>query len=315
MIVRAKGIALALLLGVAFVSLLVAGGQCLAAPLGRDDPLSRARDAVRANASAIRSYAGIVSFEGYYQEPEDEKLQLNSKGRANVYYDGGRYHFRVKYETRLVKVRQVGRPGERVVEGKPDDLAIIYDGTKAQVVTYSRNIRPANCEIEVFRDLDDVGHLVTADPARFLLHFVGLDEQLRTLKRDAIAVTDLGSGTWRISFEPKAVPKAKVEVEVSSKAGYNPTRYRVVLPGWGEPTQEYSARWKKVGDIYYVEQVVMVKRRLHHHETGYRMSMSRSVFQYKSFEPNVKVDAKLFTLDCLAIPPRTRTLDLRPEKR
>jgi hypothetical protein len=42
---------------------------------------------------------------------------------------------------------------------------------------------------------------------------------------------------------------------------------------------------------------------------------NRSILQYKSFEPNAKVDAKLFTLDRLTIPPGTSTMDHRRQGR
>jgi hypothetical protein len=311
MIVRTKGRLGVRLLGVASVWLLLAGGQRLAAapaPLDRDEVLKRASDAVKANARLIRSGAGVFTFEVHAKEPEVEELRLISKGRANVYFDGGKYHFRVKYETRLVKVGVVGRPGVTVADWKPDDLAIIDDGEKTQVVTWSKAIRPTGCEIEVFPGRESSTHSSMAEPTRHLLGYLGLEEQLRGSKRDAIRITDLGTGVWRVGFEPKVAPGGKLEIELSSEAGYNPTRYRLLLPGQSDPFQEYSARWKKAGDVYYVERLVMDFGVHRKGKTGHRL-----VFQYQSFEPNAKVDPKLFTLDCLTILPGTRTLDHRPQ--
>jgi hypothetical protein len=45
------------------------------------------------------------------------------------------------------------------------------------------------------------------------------------MRREEIQVTDLGSGNYRLSYEPRAIPKGKVEIDVSSKANYNPTRH------------------------------------------------------------------------------------------
>lgn len=42
-------------------------------------------------------------------------------------------------------------------------------------------------------------------------------------------------------------------------------------------------------------------------------SIERSVFEYKSFEANPKLDSELFTLKGVEIPAGTRFLDRRPD--
>jgi hypothetical protein len=137
---------------------------------------------------------------------------------------------------------------------------------------------------------------------------------MKTVKRDAMEVTERDGGVWRLSYQPFARSKDRFEIEISSKAGYNPTRFRVVNPAVDKPAYDCSAKWTKSGDNWHVEELVKDFRYRSQEKPG--STLERSVFRYKSFKPNAKVDAKLFTLDCLTIPPGSRTFDHRPpEKR
>ncbi len=118
---------------------------------------------------------------------------------------------------------------------------------------------------------------------------------------------------FRLSYEPKAIPKGRVEIDVSSQANYNPTRLRVLLPQWNEDYEYCLAKWKKTRDVWHVEELDMTTRFRRSDKPTYRID--HSVYRSESFEPNVKVDLQLFTLDCLTIPPRTRTLDHRPKEK
>ena len=100
---------------------------------------------------------------------------------------------------------------------------------------------------------------------------------------------------------------------MSSKANYNPTRFRVLHSDWDRDSEECTAKWKKSGEVWYVEELDMTMRIRLSDKPTYRMT--HSIYRCESFEPNAKIDPQLFTLDCLTIPAGTRTLDRRPKEK
>ncbi|HEY7314505.1 MAG TPA: hypothetical protein VH643_34470 [Gemmataceae bacterium] len=305
-----------LFLSIALACLTFAVGLA-AVPLKREGIVKRATDASRASTETIRSGTGVVAFESYVQEPEEKESRLWAKGTVKVYFKDEKYHFRFNYETKRIRTTYLDRQGkkkeEKIAEWKPDDLAIICDGTKVQVVTFTKRIRPAGCRVEIYDNLVNTPTVVKGDLTRIWLQHVGLDRIVKTMKQDTIQITDLSGGDYRLSYEHKEKPKDRIEIDVSSDAKYNPTRYRMLLPGWDDAHEECSAKWKTVGDVWYVTELVMTSRYRYSDKPTYRMERSR--YRYETFEPNAKVDAQLFTLDCLKIPPETRTMDRRPREK
>lgn len=299
-------------------SIWLAFAKGLAAPVPKLDVVKWATDASKASAEAIRSGAGVVAFESYVQEPEAMEARLWAKGKVNVYFKDEKYHFRFNYETKKVRTtyhdRQGNKKEEKIVEWKPDDLAIIFDGTKVQEIAFSQRIHPSGCQIGVFDTLRNTPSTVKEDLTRLWLKEVGLARDLKTVKREAIQVTGLGEGVFRLSYEVPWGPKgARVEIDVSSKANYNPTRYRVLMNNWDKVCKECSAKWKKADGVWYVAELEMTHRIRYSDKPTYLME--RSVYRAERFDSNAKVDPQLFTLDCLTIPPRTRTLDHRPQEK
>ncbi len=287
----------------------------IAAPAPKPDVVKRAADSSKSCLEALRSGAGVVAFENYLQEPDAKEVRLCAKGKVNVYFKDEKYHFRFNYETkktRTIYVDKQGNKEEKIVEWKPDDLATIFDGTKVQQVTYMQGIRPSGCNIDIFDSLPHTPISVREDLTRRWLGETDLVRHLKTVKREAIQVTDLGKGTFRLSFEIPVGPKgARVELDVSSEANYHPTRYRVLMNNWDKIYKDCSAKWKKTDGVWYVSELDMTRRTRYSDKPTYLMD--RSVYRTERFEPNAKIEPLLFTLDCLTIPPRTRTLDHRPQ--
>lgn len=290
----------------------------VAAPVPkREDVVKRAVEAEKASTEAIRSGSGVVAFETYVQEPEEREAQLYAKGQAKVYFKNEKYHFRFNYETLRIRTTYHDKEGakieEKIEEWRPDDLAIIYDGTKAQEITFMQRIRPSGCRVEIWDSLRNTPSIVNEDLTRLWLKKVGKGRVMNKIKPEEIRVTDLGSGNYRLNYQHKAVPRIRYEIDVSSKANYNPTRLRILLPDWDRDYNDWSVKWKKSGDVWYVEELDMTERTRFSDKPTY--SMVHSVYRCKSFESNAKVDPQLFTLDCLTIPAGTRTLDRRPKEK
>lgn len=271
----------------------------VAAPVPkREDVVKRAAEAEKASTEAIRSGAGVVAFETYVQEPEEKEARLYAKGQAKIYFKDEKYHFRIE-----VKFAEWG----------PDDLAIIYDGTKAQKITFTQRVRPSGCKVEIWDSLRNTSSIVKEDLTRLWLKKVEKGRVMNAIKPEDIRVTDLGSGNYRLNYQQKALARAKYEIDVSSKANYNPTRLRILLPDWDRDYNNWSVKWKKTGDVWYVEELDMTERTRFSDKPTYRME--HTVYRCESFDPNTKVDPQLFTLDCLTIPAGAQIIDRRPKEK
>jgi hypothetical protein len=228
---------------------------------------------------------------------------------VKIYVKDENCHLRFDYETKLIWINKRDRQGKvekKIGDSKPD-VAMIFDGSKAQVVTFSRRPGRASCRIDILDSLKGFGS-VNDDLTRLWLKEVGLEQLTKTMKGEDIRVTDLGGEGFRLGYEPKWIPGGRVEIDLSSKANYNPTRYRMTLPKWDEDYMISSAKWKRARDVWYVQELDMTSRVRLTNKPGY--SVLHSICRSERFEPNVQVDPQLLTLDCLAIPPRNA--DVRP---
>lgn len=266
-----------------------------AAPLPRG-PLQLAVEASMNAAKATQSATGVATFEYHQQLPGDNELRLFAKGRMRVYYDRGKYHLRLRYD-------------ERDGWG-PHERAVIFDGETAQVVYFSKRIRPAGCEVWVHRGVRESGLDIPTDPAQLWREFGNIAKLPKSPDIEGLKVAELGGGAARLTYRLKGAPQvSRLELEVGPASGYNPTRFRVFLTGWDEPLQDYTAEWAKAGGAWYVRR--LTQEFTFRREGG--ITRRKSVIRYEEFEVNAKVGPKLFTLGSLNIPAGTRTLDHRPK--
>jgi hypothetical protein len=284
------------------------GGQdAAAAPvLAPLDLLLKASGEVR----KLRSAAGKAVFEGYALDGK-EKPEPHTKGKVNVYFDGGKYHLRYKYDyrqRRAVAAKEGG--GKQTAEMTPEDVAVICDGAVTQEVIYSAFwFRPAGCVVNLRDRLRDASWGIALDhPAELWRQVLDVEALLKDVGRDAVTLTQLESGTIRGFYRAKNAPKVRAEFEARPADGYNVSTLRVFNDGETQPAQTAQATWARAKGAWYVKELVT---ELDGRRPAGDGKLNRLVFRYESFEPGAKVDAKLFSLDCLRIPADTRTVDQR----
>jgi RNA polymerase sigma factor (sigma-70 family) len=274
------------------------------------DPLELARQASRAASEGIRSAVGVGTFERYVQDPGEKELTLRTKAKVKVHYDRGKYHLQFDYATKLERTIYNNEKGEKIreaiVDWKPEDFHVIYDGKDVYEITFSQRINPVPCMIEI-RDSLPIPDFPWGDVARLSRAVSYLDQLIQNIGKDAIKITDLPNGGYRANFRVKNAPKVRVELGILPEIGFNIAHERVFNEDEEKPVQVQNATWKKLNDIWYVQRLVedlgSLKR------SG---RLRRSVFEYETFEINVEVDPKLFTLESVPIPFGARTFDRRP---
>jgi RNA polymerase sigma factor (sigma-70 family) len=258
----------------------------------------------------LRSAAGMAVFEGYALEGE-EKAGPHTKGKVSVYFDGGKYHLRYQYDYRQRQTLPAkAGGGKKVAEMTPDDVAVICDGAVTQEVIYSAFwFRPAGCQVNLRDRLRNASWGICLDhPAELWREVLDVDALVKDVGRDALTLTRLESGTIRGSYRLMNAPKVRVEFEARPADGYNVSSLRVFNDGETRAAQTARATWARASGAWYVKELVT---ELDGRRPAGGGKLNRLVFRYESFEPGAKVDPKLFTLDCLAIPTNARTLDQR----
>ena len=122
-----------------------------------------------------------------------------------------------------------------------------------------------------------------------------------------IAANELESGDIELLYSN---PPAFARLICAKKFGYNYSVCEARRGAISGPlAQSETLEWKKLGDRWYVTQIVRWTSRW---ENGKKVGESRSAFSYTSFEHNRLPDDSRFTLDSLNLPSGSRIQDRRP---
>jgi hypothetical protein len=276
-----------------------------------DDVLAKAIKASR-EAAALTSFVGTAVFEHYVREPGQDEPMLRTKAKVKVYYDRGKYHLRFDYQTKLefsvfpgedlTKPRFVdGDPVKAgLVETKPRDFAIIFDGKDKYRVTIAGRIpfirRSIEIEVEERRP-----ELPFVNPALLGKRLLDLEQVLENRGRNSFTITRLADGGYRVRQAIKDDgPKMLVEFYVHPEAGWNVVKRRIFNPNDDHATHHAETTWKQKKGHWFGERLIEtvdVRR------DDRFARFTRSVFYFETFEPGAEVDAKLFSPASLPVPP------------
>jgi RNA polymerase sigma factor (sigma-70 family) len=274
------------------------------------DPLDAARKASIA-AADLRSATGTAVFEQYVQEQGAKEPTLTTRAKVKVFFDQGKYLLRFTYETKRENTTYETRDGKvtkaKLVEWKPREFVILYDGKDAYSITFADAIRPAGCMMEIYPAMP-VPEFPWKDVARLGLQMLDVDGVLKNLGRDAVTMAKLPAGVFRGTFHYKGAP-VQCTFDVAAAADFNVTAVNVTNQGDATVVQKRTATWKKVAGRWYALELVDQFDNRHLSATG---SLTRSVLRYDTFEPGATIDPKQFTLAALPIPERVYRLDRRP---
>jgi hypothetical protein len=104
--------------------------------------------------------------------------------------------------------------------------------------------------------------------------------------------------------------RVRVRFECPRKTGFNLARMQVLNVGQAEPAEDVRIEWKRspIG-LWYIRSIdkTDVSR-----DPRIPVARIRHVLKYTEFQPNAKVDPKLFMEASLGLPSRSPILDWRP---
>jgi hypothetical protein len=299
------------------VGITVSDNECPIA--AAEDSTTAALDAARAvaktDSEGLRSAIGAAEFTVLTRQNEDDEPKLWSKAKVHVYFDGGKYHIQLVYEKKLERVSTTDKDGkttERIADDRYDDVRIIVDDDAVYVVNFSERIRPTGCSGDIWSKEQMRSGLAMsgfpwAEPARLWKKLPDVDQIIKKLGADAIAFSEIAEGRFRATY-PVGKPYAEVDFERS--AGFNVTAFRAFNPKQKNPVQSSEAIWKQADGKWYVSE--FIEEWDNREVQPDRGHFSRSTLKFDKFEPNVKVEPSLFSLNSVPIPARTRFIDRRP---
>jgi RNA polymerase sigma factor (sigma-70 family) len=274
------------------------------------DPLDAARKA-SIEAADIRSAAGTALFEEFVQERGTKEATLRTRAKVKVAYDRGKYLLRFAYETKLQRTVYETPDGkvtaDKLVEWKPREFIILYDGQDAYAITFADKISPAGCMMEIHSGFP-VEEFSWKDAARLGTQILNVDGIVRNIGQDAVKMTKLAEGGYRGSFHLKNAPNVRCTFDVAPEFGFNVTATTVTNAGDRVSVERSTAKWQKIEGRWYALEHIKEFDNRHLSDKGL---LQKSVFRYEKFEPGATIDAKQFTLESLPIPEKVYRLDRR----
>jgi hypothetical protein len=282
------------------------------AALADEDLLDAILEAHRQSCKKMESAIGTGTLEVFGRGTDEKEYGLRTQAKVDVQFHKDKYGLRFDYVTLLevaIRTDENGKATKKFVEGKPDALFVIDDGTSWTEVQFSSRIKPTGCSGSVhqcdlaqkkipWRDLAQMSKCI--DPEAYV----------KNLGRDKLTVLDLPSGIRRISGRMKDSTKARFELDADPKAGFNITAQRVYYEPNKEPTHTKEIVWKNKAGIWYGEQIMQVAQI--RNRDGTPGESRKEVFRYEEFSPNAEVKPAVFTLAATGIPRGAWVVDHRP---
>jgi hypothetical protein len=137
------------------------------------------------------------------------------------------------------------------------------------------------------------------------------DRLVKRLAVNHIEVKETPDGDLVGSYPLSDTDRVRVHFECPRRFGYNLARMKVFNVGEDHPAQEFSLQWRQgPTGLWYVSNLLETFET--RDEKGKRGLRMRAIVMYSSFEPNAKVDPKLFTEESLKMPAGSSIVDSRP---
>jgi hypothetical protein len=267
--------------------MVLALAAAMAAPVPGAEPLEVVRAACHASSTALTSGIGTGIYREY-QAVAEEEWTLTVDADISTQFDGKKYHVDLKYhpEFRGLGCRR-----------------ITYDGKLPKTARFSSNSLMRG-KTKVIRAHDYGDGLCRPELADFPWDVAGLarnicdvEHLIRIVTAEKIEITQTPEGDFVGSFPVVNENQMRVQFECPRKFGFNLARLRVLNDNEPRPRQETRVEWKlSTAGLWYVRSV---QEDFRFRQTNQRF---RRILKCVEFEPNAKVDPKIFTLEWLERP-------------
>ena len=284
------------------IAVLLATTSVMPALLRGDETMDVICKAFRASSSGLRSGIGTGKYRHCESKPGEE-WQLKIDADLRACFDGRKYRVDLRFERDMLGL---------------DARRIIFDGATIADMMLSRNIHPSGAQawLSTPHEYDHgLAHLAWGEfpwDVSCLAKNVWVLEQLRNNKDswqlkiektpdgDLVGINSSAEGGYRIRFEwPR-------------RFGFNLGRKQLFNPGADHPCRDSSLQWQRdQAGLWYVRSLQETFET--YKQRGKPDIRFRAVLMYNKFEPNAKVDPKLFVADTLELPAGSQIIDNRTE--
>ena len=281
-----------------------------------EDPLKSAIQVAAHATESLTSAIATGTFKRFEQKRTDKEPKLWTEAKVDVFFDRGKYHLHFDFQRMLHRTTYSDREGrvieKKVVDWKPEDYVLIYDGMTAYSITFTERSHPTGCSGEIFSSVRNAASVEAdfrwGDIARPWREMLNVETLVANLGREAIKVDERAEGIFRCSYQVKNSPKYKGEYHLDGNNGFQVVSSTLKRSDLDAPVQTKRLTWKNTDGVWHVASIF---EEFDFRELRDDGLLTRSVFEYTSFKPNVKVDPKLFTLQAVEIPAGTRFIDRR----
>jgi hypothetical protein len=267
------------------------------------EPLETICAAFRAASQGLTSGIGKGTYR-HYEAVTGGDWQLKQDADLTTYFDGKKYHIELKYQRdeQLMRV---------------DSRRIIFDGQAVTEASFTPRIHPTGAEGRVVQPEDFGSGVSKPSEADFpwdvalLVGNVWHPERLiQNVTPQRIEIGQTPGGDIVGSYPLVNTDRVRVRFECPRDTGFNLARMQVLNVGQAEPAEDVRIEWKQSPTgLWYVRSIDKTDV---FRDPRIPVARIRNVLKYTEFQPNAKIDPKLFAEASLGLPSRSRILDWRP---
>jgi hypothetical protein len=267
---------------------------------GDAGPSETIREAFRASSRGLTSGIGEGTYRHYRAVAEGD-WQLKVDADVSTYFAERRYHID------LVLHRDELR--------KEDERRIIFDGEAVTEAWFMPAQHPTGAQAYVSlppQNGDDLSRpwngVFPWDVAQLSRNVWDLEQLTRKADRVELEIAQTTQGDLIMTH--RLVGRDWIRIECPRRFGFNIAHFQHFNEGQKEPAREVRVEWKQgPSGLWLVRSMDETQVLRDAKRSAWRI---RDVLKYTEFEPNAKVDPRMFTEDSLGLSPGSRIMDGRP---
>ena len=276
---------------------LAAPGRACAA-----EPLETICAAFHAASQGLTSGIGKGTYR-HYEAVTGGDWQLKQDADLTTYFDGKKYHVELKYlRDDLMGV---------------DTRRIILDGKAIREASFTPRVHPTGAMGRVAQP-EAIGSGESRpsevdfpwDIALLLGNFWDPERLIENLTPQRIEISQTPAGDLVGSHPLMNSNRVRVRFECPRASGFNLARLQVFNIGQVESAEDVRIEWKQgPTGLWHIRSI---DRTYVSSDPRLPVPRIRDVLKYTEFQPNAKVDPKLYMAAALGLPSGSPTLDWRP---
>ena len=266
------------------------------------EPLETICAAFRTASQGLTSGIGKGTYR-HYEAVTGRDWQLKQDADLTTYFDGKKYHIELKYH--------------RDELTNLDSRRIVFDGKGLTDAWFTPRAHPTGamgrvCQPEAFGS--GVSRPSEADfpwdVALLAGNFWDPERLIKNVTPQRIEISQTPGGDLVGSYPFVNTDRARGRFECRRDSGFNLTRKQAFKVGQAEPAEDVRIEWKQSPTgLWYVRSIDKTDV---FRDPRIPVARIHNVLKYTEFQPNAKVDPKLFLEAALGLPSRSPIIERRP---